>query len=79
MAGRESAARGAADMSLGSKHDEHGMLLREGRDLVLMLDGGGRWRLDADPGADKLSGQRVRVEGTRTGFDILSVTRLSRC
>lgn len=66
-------------MPLGSKHDEQGMLLREGRDLVLMRDDGGRWRLDADPGADKLLGRRVRVEGARTGFDILSVTRLSQC
>lgn len=79
MAERASAARNPADMSLGSNHDEHGMLLREGRDLVLMRDDGGRWRLDADPGADKLLGHRVRVEGTRIGFDILSVTRLSQC
>jgi len=79
MAATASARAPAAEMSLGSRHDEQGLLLRDGSDLILMRDDGGRWRLDADRGADKLLGQRVRVKGTRTGFDILSVTRLGRC
>lgn len=60
-------------MSIGSHHDETGILMREGPWLVLCRDKGGRWRLDADLGADRLIGRRVRVVGTRSGFDLLDV------
>ncbi len=40
---------------------------------VLMLDGGGRWRLELDPGYEAWLGRRVRVEGVRSGFDRIDV------
>ena len=54
-------------MPLGSKPDETGRLLRERGALVLERDLGGRWRLDADPSAERMLGQRVRVEGVAAG------------
>lgn len=66
-------------MPRGSKHDEQGLLLRERGFLILRRDDGGRWRLEADPEAEQFLGQRVRIEGVRTGFDLLSVERLTRC
>ena len=37
------------------------------------VDGGGTYALDTDGKAHKLVGQRVTVEGTRSGFDRLDV------
>lgn len=62
-------------MPLGSRHDESGLLLREGRWLVLARDDGGRWRLDGPWRMVRLLGQRVRVVGVREGFDLLGVER----
>jgi hypothetical protein len=66
-------------MPRGTQHDETGLLLRDGRFLVLQRDDGGRWRLDADPAALGLLGRRVRVQGTRSGFDLLDVRRIDPC
>lgn len=55
-----------------------GMLLWEGRDLALFLDGGGRWRLDPIRGLDKLAGLRVRITGVRSDFDLLDVTAFEK-
>lgn len=65
-------------MPIGTTHDEIGILLREGHWLVLQRDGGGRWRLDAGRKAEQYLGQRVRVQGTRSGFDFLSVREIER-
>jgi hypothetical protein len=65
-------------MPIGSKHDETGRLLRERGWLILQRDDGGRWRLDADPRAERMLGQRVRIEGIRSGFDLLDVRRITR-
>jgi hypothetical protein len=43
------------------------------RGLLLEMDDGGVYALDADPDARKLLGQRVSVEGTRSGFDRIDV------
>ena len=45
---------------------------------ALEMDGGGVWQLDVGWGwkARKLVGQRVTVEGTRAGFNLLDVTRI---
>lgn len=63
-------------MPLGTDHVEDGMLLREGAWLVLVRDDGGRWRLDLPRRHEVLLGRRVRVHGTRTGFDLLDVSRI---
>lgn len=60
-------------MPIGAHHIESGLLLREDRQLVLRIDGGGRWRLDAPLSADRLLGRRVTVDARRDGFDLLGV------
>jgi hypothetical protein len=64
---------------LGSHHLEEGLLLRERSTLILQRNDGGRWRLDADAGAEELLGQRVRVSGVRSDFDVLTVNQIARC
>lgn len=61
---------------MGSRHDETGLLMREGRAIVLRRDDGGRWRLDVGRRAEPLLGRRVRVIGTRSGFDLLDVHKI---
>lgn len=63
-------------MPLGSEHVEDGLLLREGGWIVLRRDDGGRWRLDLARRHEELLGRRVRVEGVRSGFDLLDVRRI---
>ena len=65
-------------MSIGSRHSESGLLLHSGSGLILRRDGGGRWRLDAPRKAQQLVGQRVTVEATRSGFDVLDVQMIYR-
>ncbi|MGB3722782.1 MAG: DUF5818 domain-containing protein [Pacificimonas sp.] len=65
-------------MSIGSHHIETGSLVRDGRMLVLRRDEGGRWRIDPDPKTEAFIGERVRVEGTRVGFDILHVSAIEK-
>ena len=60
-------------MPHGTSHDETGTIWREAGYLVLLRDAGGRWRLDAPLSAERLIGKRVRVVGTRAGFDLLDV------
>ena len=43
------------------------------RGLVIEVDDGGVYALDADPDAANFVGQRVMIEGTRNGFDRLDV------
>lgn len=66
---------GVSSMPVGSRHVEVGRLNRSGADFMLRLDGGGVWRLDAGLiagwRAGRLVGRRVRVVGTRIGFDVL--------
>lgn len=50
-----------------------GMLATSERGLILQVDGGEVYALDADAEAHKLLGTRVTVEGTRSGFDRLDV------
>ena len=63
-------------MPLGSNHDETGLLLREGRWLILRRDDGGRWRLAVED-VEPMLGRRVRIEGVRSGFDVLEVRWIS--
>jgi hypothetical protein len=66
-------------MPRGTFHIETGLLLEQRGRLILQRDEGGTWRLSADPGAYKLVGRRVRLEGIRIGFDLLDVTRVAPC
>ncbi len=66
-------------MPIGKFHSEEGLLLRQRGRLILQRDDGGFWTLDADPDAEDLLGLRVRVEGIRSGFNSLDVSRVVRC
>ena len=66
-------------MPLGTRHVETGILRPSQFGLyALEMDGGGIWQLDVGWGwkAQKLIGQRVMVEGTRAGFNLLDVKRM---
>ena len=60
-------------MPVGTHHRETGVLRNSERGLILHVDGGGVFALDADIDALKLLGTRVTVEGKRSGFDRLDV------
>lgn len=63
-------------MPRGARHIEIG-ILRPGRwGYSLEMDGGGIWELDVTSSPRKLMGQRVTVEGTRAGFNLLNVRRV---
>ena len=66
-------------MPRGTRHVETGILRPSHYGLyALEMDGGGVWQLDVGWGwkARKLVGQRVTVEGTRAGFNLLDVKRM---
>lgn len=67
-------------MPRGARHVVTGRLLDARRGLLLLLevDGGGEWVLDAPSRAYKLVGHRVAVEGARSGFNMLDVDRIDR-
>lgn len=64
-------------MSRGKHYEEVGILLREGRDVVLARDGGGQWRLDTHASTEAFLGRRVRVRGMRAEFDLLDVISIT--
>jgi hypothetical protein len=63
-------------MPLGRFYMEEGLLLQQSGRLVLQRDDGGFWILEVDLTAERLLGRRVRIEGVRSGFNALEVTRL---
>ena len=61
-------------MSRGQHYTLEGHLLRSRAGfLALSMDGGGMWQLDGPRKMLALVGQRVKVSGTRTGFDLIDV------
>lgn len=68
-------------MPLGSPQDETGILNERDNRFTLRRDGGGTWRLDISPSelkmARSLAGERVRVAGLRTEFDLIDVEQLT--
>lgn len=46
------------------------------RGLVLEMDDGGYYELDAGGAARRLLGMRVTLEGTRSGFNLIDVDRI---
>ena len=66
-------------MPIGKFHAEEGLLLQQRGRLILQRDDGGFWILEADPGAERMLGMRVRVEGLRSGFNTLDVSRIVEC
>ena len=60
-------------MPIGSRHRLEGQLRQAPRGLLVHVEDGGVWSLDADADAEALVGKRVKAEGTRTGFDRIDV------
>ncbi len=64
---------------MGPRHDEMGLLRRDRGTLILLRDEGGRWRLETGRRAEAMVGRRVRIVGTRVGFDLLAVSKIDPC
>lgn len=64
-------------MPRGARHIETGTLRRGQWGYALHMDGGGIWELDVTRSPRKLLGQRVTIVGTRAGFNLLDVTRIT--
>lgn len=63
-------------MPRGARHVETGVL-RPGRwGYSLEMDGGGVWQLDMPRPVHRYLGERVTVEGVRSGFDLIDVYRV---
>jgi hypothetical protein len=60
-------------MSIGSHHRLEGLLMTSARGLLLSLADGGVWAFDSDATARQFLGQRVIIEGIRSGFDRIDV------
>jgi hypothetical protein len=65
-------------MPIGSYHRVEGLLMTSARGLVISLADGGVWALDTDANAIEFLGQRVIVEGVRTGFDRIDVSWIGK-
>lgn len=67
-------------MPMGAFHDETGRLNYHDGEYALRMDGGGTWHLEMSfwksRSAQKFAGKRVRIQGVRTGFNVLSVDRI---
>jgi hypothetical protein len=61
---------------MGTRHRLTGVLMRSPRGLVLSVEGGGTYALDAPSRALRLIGRRVVVEAVRSGFDRIDVERI---
>jgi hypothetical protein len=60
-------------MPMETRHRLTGMLLQSPRGYLLRMDDGGTWALDLDRPAKRMLGQRVTIEGARSGFDRINV------
>ena len=60
-------------MPVGSRHRFVGRLGLARRGLLVHVEDGGVWALHADADATALVGKRVKVDGTRSGFDRIDV------
>lgn len=60
-------------MPMGTRHRLTGLLLQSPRGYLLRMDDGGTWALDLNRSAKGMLGQRVTIEGVRSGFDRIDV------
>lgn len=65
-------------MPIGKFYAEEGLLLRQRGRLILQRDDGGFWILEVDD-PEPMLGRRVRVEGIRSAFNSLDVSRIIAC
>lgn len=65
-------------MPRGTRYQLTGLLLLSERGPMLAMDDGGHWALDLPFGKRYLAGQRVTIEGVRSGFDRIDVERITK-
>jgi hypothetical protein len=63
-------------LPLGAAVDETGLVLQDGPRIILRVDDGGEWQLDLRWRHGRPLGRRVRVKGTRSGFNLIDVDEL---
>lgn len=63
-------------MPRGTRHVETGILRFGTWGYSLEVDDGGVWQLDVTRSPRRYLGQRVTVEGFRSGFDLIDVHRV---
>ena len=63
-------------MPLGAPVDETGLVLQDGPRIILRVDDGGEWQLDLRSRHGRPLGRRVRVQGMRSGFNLIDVDEL---
>jgi hypothetical protein len=63
-------------MPLGAWIDETGLVLKDGHRTILRVDDGGEWQLDLRWRHGDPVGTRVRVQGKRSGFNLIDVEKL---
>jgi len=71
-------ARCTNAMAKGDRYRLTGRLVEGRSGLILEMDGGGYWLLDATRSAAAWLGQRVTIEGVRSEFNRLDVERIER-
>jgi hypothetical protein len=64
-------------MAKGTRYVETGILRPGQWGYSLEMDGGGVWQLDIAGSACRYLGQRVTVEGVRSGFNLMDVDRIT--
>jgi hypothetical protein len=64
-------------MPLGTEHVIEGVLTAGTTYPMLLPDAGGQWRLDLPRRFHSFLNRRVRVEGIRSEFDMLDVTKVT--
>lgn len=65
-------------MPTGTRIEVVGLLLKGNGGLFLDARDGGTWRLEAGWRTRRLLGRRVRVTGTRDGYDLLAVQTIEQ-
>jgi hypothetical protein len=63
-------------MPIGDKVEETGLVLRDGRRIILRVDDGGEWELDLRRFRPDMLGRRMHVTGQRSGFNLIDVDRI---
>lgn len=59
-----------------TRHELEGVLLENGLYPILRMADGDEWRLEIPKRHRHLFGTRVKVTGTRDGFDLLTLDRI---
>ena len=62
---------------VGTRIEENGILVREGGQLLVRRELGGRWAIDFDPAVDLEIGMPGRIVGTIVAKGVLALERFT--